>query len=88
MTHYIGHDSFLADGELLRGLDRLAGIPAVLINGRYDMQAPLRTAWELDRAWDSAELVVVDGAGHSAGGDIAAEIVRATDRFAGSKLGH
>ena len=88
VTHYVGHDSFLADGELLRGLDRLAGIPAVLINGRYDLQAPLRTAWELDRAWDSAELVVVDGAGHSAGGDIAAEIVRATDRFAGSRLGH
>ena len=82
MTHYVHHDVFLEDGILLRNLGELAGIPAVLINGRYDLQAPLGTAWELDRRWAAAELVVVEDAGHSASAPgITAELVRATDRF-------
>ena len=49
VTHYIAHDEFLEDGVLLRNIDRLAGIPAVLVNGRYDLQAPIGNAWELHR---------------------------------------
>ncbi len=83
VTHYVHHDEFLEDGILLRNIGVLAGIPAVLINGRYDLQAPLGTAWELARRWPAAELVVVENAGHSASAPgITAELVRATDRFA------
>lgn len=83
VTHYVHHDDFLEDGILVRNIGVLTGIPAVLINGRYDLQAPLGTAWELARLWPDAELVVVENAGHSASATgITAELVRATDRFA------
>lgn len=66
---------------MLRRLDAIDDIPAVLINGRFDLQAPLGTAWELARRLPLAELVVVGDAGHSAAAPIAGKIVRATDGF-------
>ena len=71
------------DGILLRDADKLADIPGILVNGRYDFQAPIGNAWELKRVWPRAELVIVDNAGHAP--DIASttqEIIRATDLFA------
>jgi proline iminopeptidase len=83
VTHYLRNDEFLEDGVLLRNAGRLSGIPGALVNGRFDLQAPLGNAWTLARAWPDAELVVVDGEGHA--GDapgITRELIRATDRFA------
>ena len=82
VTHYIAHDEFLEDGVLLRDIDRLAGIPAVLVNGRYDLQAPIGNAWELHRLWPSSEMVIVDDAGHSRNPALTSELIRASDRFA------
>ena len=64
-THYFRHDVFLEDGALLRGAPALAGIPARLVNGRFDLGGPLVNAWDLAHAWPGSELVVVGGAGHS-----------------------
>jgi proline iminopeptidase len=82
VTHYVKHDGFLEEGVLLRGAKALADIPAVLINGRFDLQAPLGNAWELKRAWPGADLVIVENAGH-AGDDarLTAELLRSSDRF-------
>jgi proline iminopeptidase len=68
---------------LLHRAESLGGIPAILINGRFDLQAPLGNAWMLHESWPGSELVVVDDAGH-AGDDekIARELIRASDRFA------
>jgi proline iminopeptidase len=86
VTHYVRHDLWLEEDELMRRAGRLAGIPGVMINGRFDIQAPLATAWELQRAWPDSELVVVENAGHSAANPgIAEELVRATDRFAAQR---
>lgn len=83
VTRYVRHDAWLADDIVLRDLHVLEGIPAVLIQGRFDYQAPLGSAWNVHRAWPGSELVVVDDAGHDAGAaGISDEIVRATDRFA------
>jgi proline iminopeptidase len=81
VTHYVSHNAWLEDEVLLENADRLAAIPGVLVNGRFDFQSPLGNAYELKRAWPRAELVVVDKAGHVPTGEIAREIVRATDRF-------
>jgi proline iminopeptidase len=84
VTHYVRHDAWIEDGSLLRDAGRLAGIPGVLVNGRFDFQGPIGNAWELKRAWPDAELVIVDDAGHAAdNAGITSELVRATDRFAG-----
>ena len=83
VTHYIRHDAFLEDGILLRNAHLLADIPGILVNGRFDLQAPIANAWELNRAWPRAELVIVENAGHL-GDDpaLSRELTRATDRFA------
>ena len=64
VTHYWGHACFLADGEILAGMHRLAEIPAVLIHGRWDVSGPLDTAWAIHRAWPKSELQILDEAGH------------------------
>ncbi|MEV4598391.1 prolyl aminopeptidase [Amycolatopsis sp. NPDC049253] len=81
VTHYWSHGCFLDDGQLLRDIERLHGIPAVLIHGRYDVSGPLSTALELHRAWPGSELVVLEDTGHG-GGSMTAAIIAATDRFA------
>ncbi|QYN23052.1 prolyl aminopeptidase [Amycolatopsis sp. DSM 110486] len=81
VTHYWSHGCFLDDGQLLRDIERLHGIPAVLIHGRYDVSGPLSTAWALHRAWPGSELVVLDDTGHG-GGSMTAAIIAATDCFA------
>jgi proline iminopeptidase len=83
VTHYVRHDLFLDDGILLRDAHTLADIPGILVNGRFDLQAPIGNAWELNRAWSRAELVIVEDAGH-VGDDprLTQELIRATDRSA------
>jgi proline iminopeptidase len=80
VTHYFHHRAWLADGQLLRGAGRLAGIPGVLIHGRLDLGGPPDTAWQLARAWPGAELRLVR-TGHAGGDPVTARIVEATDRF-------
>lgn len=83
VTHYVRHDLFLEDGILLQNAKVLDGVPAILVNGRFDLQAPIANALELSRVWPSAELVIVDDAGHAAGNPaITQELVHATDRLA------
>jgi len=65
-AHYFTHDVFVTDGALLDRADRLAGIPGVIVQGRYDMVCPIATADALARAWRDAKFVVVPDAGHSA----------------------
>lgn len=83
VTHYMHHQLWLEDGSLLRDAEVLADIPGILMNGRFDFQAPLAHAWELKRVWPRAELVIVDNAGHAADNPgLTHELIRATDRFA------
>jgi len=83
VTHYVKHDAWIEDGSLLRDAERLAGIPGVMANGRFDFQSPIGNAWALKRAWPQAELIIVDDAGHAAdNAGMTCELVRATDRFA------
>jgi proline iminopeptidase len=81
VTHYFHHHAWLADGQLLRQAHRLDGIPGVLIHGRLDLGGPPDTAWQLARAWPSAELRLV-GTGHGGGDEMTAAIIGATNRFA------
>jgi proline iminopeptidase len=81
VTHYVVHDLFLEDGALLANAWKLARIPGRLVNGRFDFQAPLGNAWTLKGAWPSAELVIVDDAGHAANPSLAGALVEATNRF-------
>jgi proline iminopeptidase len=81
VTHYWSHGCFLVDGQVLAAMPRLAGIPATLIHGRYDVSGPADVAWQLHRAWPGSRLVILDDAGHGGGG-FPGEIVAALDHFA------
>lgn len=81
-AQYFAHGAWLEEGALLRDADRLGGIPGVLIHGRLDMGAPVRTAWELARVWPDAQLVVVGDSGHTGSATMRSEVRAALDRFA------
>ena len=82
--HYFVNRGFLErDDQLLRDVRRIRHIPAVIVQGRYDVVCPMRSAWHLHRSWPEASLRIVPDAGHSAmEPGITAELVAATDRFA------
>jgi proline iminopeptidase len=83
-NHYTRHVGWIPEGRLIADAARLADIPGVIVQGRYDVQAPATTAWELAAVWPRAELVLVGLAGHSAREPaLGREIRLAVDRFAG-----
>jgi proline iminopeptidase len=65
-AHYFAHDLFMPEGGLLAHMDGLDGIPAEIIQGRYDMICPPVTAFALAARWRSARLTMIPDAGHSA----------------------
>jgi proline iminopeptidase len=67
VTHYWSHGCFLADGQIIGRLSRIAEIPATLVHGRHDVSSPLDTAWRLHEGWPASRLVVVEDAGHGGG---------------------
>ena len=82
-NHYMAHKGWLDEGQLLRGAEKLRGIPAVIVQGRHDCCTPPRAAWELKKAWPEVELEIVPDGGHlySEPG-VLDGLIRATDRFA------
>ena len=82
--HYFVNRGFLThETQLLDGVERIRHIPSVIVQGRYDVVCPPRSAWDLAQRWPEAQLSIVDDAGHSAyEPGILSELVGATDRFA------
>ena len=81
-AHYFAHDLFLPPEGLLARMDRLAGIEAEIVQGRYDMVCPATSAFELAAAWPSARLTVIPDAGHSAlEPGLRTALVSAVERF-------
>jgi proline iminopeptidase len=84
-NHYFVHAGWMDDGQLLRDVGRIRHIPAVIVQGRYDVACPPQTAWDLHRAWPEAEFHMVEGAGHAySQPGILHHLIEATDRFAGA----
>ena len=81
-NHYFVHGGWMDEGQLIRDAAKLADIPGVIIQGRYDVCTPARTAWDLHRAWPQAEFHMVADAGHAFNEPgILKLLVEATDRF-------
>jgi proline iminopeptidase len=81
-AYYFANGLFLSSGGLLSGMDRIGHIPAEIVQGRYDMICPARTAFELSAAWRSARMTIVPDAGHSAlEPGIRRALVAAVERF-------
>ena len=81
-AYYFANGLFLSPGGLLAGMHRIGHIPAEIVQGRYDMICPARSAFELAAAWPSARLSVIPDAGHSAlEPGVRRALVAAVERF-------
>lgn len=81
--YFINRGFFTTENQLLANVDYIRHIPAVIVQGRYDMVCPMVSAWELHQAWPEAEFIVVPDAGHSMSEPgILTALLNATDKFA------
>lgn len=86
-NHYFTHGGFFEEGQLIREVHRLKGIPSVIVQGRYDICTPAASAWDLYQAWQQADPAVelhwVGDAGHAFHEPgILDVLIKTTDRFA------
>ena len=83
-NHYFVHGGWVEEGQLIREAGKLADIPGVIVQGRYDMACPPVTAWELHKAWPQAEFHLIENAGHAySEPGILDRLIKATDKFGG-----
>jgi proline iminopeptidase len=82
-AHYFRNVRFEPHTRLLDQVDRIRGIPAFAVHGRYDIVCPVKNLSDLCVAWPELDAVVVPDAGHSSHEPgITAELVAATRRIA------
>ena len=63
--YFVNKGFFETEDQLLTNVDKIRHIPAVIVQGRYDVVCPMVSAWELHKEWKEAEFIVVPDAGHS-----------------------
>lgn len=82
-SHYFINNIFLeSDYYLLSQVEKIRHLPCKIVQGRYDMVCPVRTAWDLHKTWPEADFEIVQDAGHSAmEPGIAKALVHATNNF-------
>lgn len=81
-AHYFLHKAFLSEDQLVRNVQRLRHLPAIIVQGRYDVVCPPASAYRLQQAWPEAQFTLVEDAGHAASEPgITKALVAATDQF-------
>jgi len=81
-SHYMANLGFLDQDQLMRNLERIAHLPALIVQGRYDVICPPVSAWRLHQAWPGSVLKLIPDAGHGAlEAGISRALVAATEQF-------
>lgn len=82
-NHYFVNNGFFKDeNQLIENLEVIRHIPAVIVQGRYDVVCPMESAWELASAWPEARFIITPNSGHSAfEKENINALVNATDSF-------
>ncbi|HYW16180.1 MAG TPA: prolyl aminopeptidase [Allosphingosinicella sp.] len=81
-NHYMANRGWLEEGQLIANAGRLKSIPAVIVQGRYDMCTPPAAAWDLHEAWPEAKLEIVHGGHLFSEPAVLDGLIRASDGFA------
>lgn len=83
-NHYFMNKGFLEhEKQLLDGIEKIRDIPAVIVQGRYDVVCPMETAYEVSKRWPEASFEIAQNSGHSAfEKEIVHLLVSATNKFA------
>jgi proline iminopeptidase len=81
-AHYMLNGAFMDEDQLIKNVHKIRHLPAVIIQGRYDVICPPISAYRLHQAWPKATLHMIPNAGHAAmEPGIVTELVRATEQF-------
>jgi len=82
-SHYFVNGGFFDyDGQIIKEATKIQHIPGIIVQGRYDMVCPMKSAWDLHQVWTNSQLKVIQDAGHSFSEiGILSELVKATDYF-------
>lgn len=81
--HYFTNNAFFETNNwILENISKIRHLPCLIVQGRYDVVCPAKSAWELHKAWPEAEFKIIADAGHSAmEPGIRATLVEATEKF-------
>jgi len=63
--YFINKGFFKSDGWLLNNVWKISQIPNIIIQGRYDVVCPMRSAWDLHKKWKNSHLIIASSSGHS-----------------------
>lgn len=80
--HYAKNGFFLEANQLLSNMGKIAHLPAIIVQGRYDSICPPEMAYSLYQNWQNSTLWMIPDGGHSAADpSVAKALVAATDLF-------
>ena len=80
--YFINKGWFKTENQLIENIDKIRSIPSVIVQGRYDVVCPMKTAWELSEAWPEAEMIIAPSSGHTAfEKEITHALISATNKF-------
>lgn len=80
--HYIKNNCFIDGEDILKKITILKNKPVVIVQGRYDMVCPPKTAFEVAQRIPQAEFIMIPNAGHSASEEGTLDgLIKATEKF-------
>ena len=80
--YFINNAFFSTNNYLLENIAKIRRIPGVIVQGRYDVVCPARSAWDLHKAWPEAKITFIADAGHAASEPgIRSALIEATEKF-------
>ena len=63
--HYTKNNFFLKKNEIISNVKKIKKIPAIIIQGRYDLICPPKSAFLLAKKMSNCELKIIENSGHS-----------------------
>lgn len=66
-AHFMKHHIIDEENSILNRIDEIRHIPTFIVQGRYDVITPIKTAYKLHRAWPEADYIIVPDGGHASG---------------------
>jgi len=81
--HYFTNNAFFkTDNFLIENVAKIRHIPTVIVQGRYDVVCPARSAWDLHKAFPESELHIIQDSGHAASEPgTRSKLIEMSDRF-------
>ena len=63
--YFINKGFFKSDGWILDNLDKIKNITTIIVQGRYDIVCPMKSAWDLHNKLPKSKLIIIPDSGHS-----------------------